>query len=237
MDSQTSVNEVTVFSNDIQIEFHSLGRGAVGCVIDNALADPDALVRFASRTRYAFAAAQPSGDPGLELLMAKAFTEKLGDFFRRRIRHLFEARRAISSHSLLTLATAPSDPTRTHSGIMPHRFGSPLHVGQCVAKCELYLFKDETLGGTGFYRQKPEATVATPDAFDRVAVVEARYNRLVFFDGGLLHASQLKPAEQRSTDPTEGRLTLEGYFVCQRRAGRISNRFMQYRSEKDKRAA
>jgi hypothetical protein len=227
MDDEARNDEVVVFSNNIQIDFQALGEGSVGCVIDNALSNPDALVRFAAKARASFVAAEPDGDPGLELLMAKAFTDKVGDFFRRHIRNLFDARRAVGSRSQLSIATAPSESVRTQNGVLPHRFGSTLPVGQCVAKCELYLFKDEALGGTGFYRTKANAIAPTPDLFERVSVLPARYNRLVFFDGSILHASQLPAAENLSTDPTKGRLTLEAYFVCQRKAGRIANRFIK----------
>ncbi len=227
MDDETRVNEVDVFSNKIQINFQALGEGSVCCVIDNALTDPDSLIRFATKARASFVKAQPDGDPGLELLMANAFTEKVGDFFRRHIRNLFDARRALGSRSQLSIATAPHESLQKQHGILPHRFGSTLPPNQCVAKCELYLFQDETLGGTGFYRSKSDAVTATPDAFERVSTLPARYNRMVFFDGNILHASQLPSAEKLSTDPAKGRLTLEAYFVCQRKAGRIANRFIR----------
>jgi Family of unknown function (DUF6445) len=227
VDDETRVNEVAVFSDKIQIDFQALGEGLVCCVIDNALTDPDALVRFATKARASFVTAQPDGDPGLELLMANAFTEKVGDFFRRHVRNLFDARRAVGSRSQLSLATAPSESARKLAGIVPHRFGSTLPVNQCIAKCELYLFQDETLGGTGFYRSKSDAIMATPDAFERMSTLPARYNRMVFFDGSILHASQLPSGEKLSTEPAKGRLTLEAYFVCQRKAGRIANRFMR----------
>ncbi len=227
MDDETRVNEVAVFSNKIQIDFQALGEGSVGGVIDNVLTDPDALVRFATKARASFVTAQSDGDPGLELLMANAFTEKVGDFFRRHIRSLFDARRAVGSRSQLSIATARHDSLPKQNGVVPHRFGNPLPPSQCIAKCELYLFQDESLGGTGFYRSKSDTITATPDAFERLSVMPARYNRMVFFDGSILHASQLPSAEKLSTDPAKGRLTLEAYFVCQRKAGRIANRFIR----------
>jgi Family of unknown function (DUF6445) len=223
MDREARIDKVAVFSNKIKLDFQALGEGSVCCVIDNVLTDPDALVRFATKARASFVTAQQDGDPGLELLMANAFTEKVGDFFRRHIRNMFDARRAVDSRSQLSLSAAPS----ASEGIVPHRFGNALFAGQCVAKCELYLFQDETLGGTGFYRSKSDALTATPDAFERVSTLAARYNRMVFFDGTILHASQLPSAEKLSSDPARGRLTLEAYFVCQRNADRIAKRFIR----------
>ena len=212
-----------MFSKKIQIDFQAVGNGSACCVIDNVLADPDALVQFAARARAAFKPAQPDGDPGLELLMANAFTEKVNDFFRRNIRALFDARRTLDMRTKLAISTRAETPENAAQRV-PHRFGTQLPPTQCFAKAELYLFHDESLGGTGFYRPKPAAVSATPDSFELMSVLPPRYNRMVFFDATLLHAAQLPPPEKLSTDPTNARLTLDGYFACRRNASPTANR-------------
>jgi len=54
--------------------------------------------------------------------------------------------------------------------------------------------------------------------FDRVASVPARWNRLIFYDGSLLHSGDIAAPDRLSADPQLGRLTLNGFFTCRRNA-------------------
>lgn len=56
------------------------------------------------------------------------------------------------------------------------------------------------------------------DYFERVLQVPARFNRAVFYDGGLFHCSDNGPAGAMPDDPRTGRLTLNGFFNCTRPA-------------------
>jgi hypothetical protein len=108
----------------------------------------------------------------------------------------------------------------------------------------LYLFRDEQLGGTGFYvpvRSAPEtgalfadAKLLAPSAFTakygisagymhesnpwfrRIGGVTPKWNRLILYDGGMLHGSDIAAPERLSADPSTGRLTLNGFFTSRR---------------------
>ena len=108
----------------------------------------------------------------------------------------------------------------------------------------LYLFHDPELGGTGFYVPRrsaadtgalfADARLAPPSAFatkyglspgymhgsnawfQRIGGIAARWNRLIIYDGGMLHASDVIAPDRLSADPRSGRLTLNGFFTCRR---------------------
>jgi hypothetical protein len=48
--------------------------------------------------------------------------------------------------------------------------------------------------------------------------VPAKWNRLIFYDGGMLHSGDIRKPERMSPDPRVGRLTLNGFFTSRRRA-------------------
>jgi hypothetical protein len=51
-----------------------------------------------------------------------------------------------------------------------------------------------------------------------VLAVPAKWNRLIFYDGDVFHTSDIREAGKLSDDPDSGRLTLNGFFTCSRRA-------------------
>ncbi len=54
--------------------------------------------------------------------------------------------------------------------------------------------------------------------FERIGGVPARWNRLIFYDGSLLHSGDIPSADRLSDDPSIGRLTFNGFFVSRRHA-------------------
>src|SRR5258706_11875022 len=108
----------------------------------------------------------------------------------------------------------------------------------------LYLFQDPGMGGTSFYvptRGRAEtdalfqaATQAPADSarakyqiearymddnnpyFRRIGAVPAQWNRLIFYDGGMLHSWDIPAASRLSSDPSSGRLPLNGFFTSRR---------------------
>lgn len=116
--------------------------------------------------------------------------------------------------------------------------------GQLAVASVLYLFDDETLGGTGFYRplrpfdevmrMKQDANELSPAEFsarhglqpgymtasnawfEKIASVPARWNRLIFYSGTVFHSGDIAAPERLRDDPRTGRLTLNGFFTCRR---------------------
>ena len=114
-----------------------------------------------------------------------------------------------------------------------------------ISACVHYLFKDEQLGGTVFFRPLiSDADTArlrldanTLDAsafgdkygippgymtesnryFEVIGRVPAKWNRAIFYDGGIFHSGDIRWAAGKAgylTGP--GRLTISGFFKSRR---------------------
>jgi hypothetical protein len=68
------------------------------------------------------------------------------------------------------------------------------------------------------YGVAPGYTTESNDWFERVAGVEARWNRLIIYSGTIFHAGDIRHPERLSDNPATGRLTLNGFFTYRRRA-------------------
>ncbi len=214
-------------------------------VVDGALLEPDALVQRAAAGRARFAPAPFNAYPGLEWHMGPDVAAPLADFFLLHLRQRLGARRTLGHYSRLSLATLQPHALGPLQRLCHRdRFGVP--SGQCAIACTLYLFKDPALGGTSFYspRQPIEETdslmrrwhamdrdtltheLGTAPGyitdgnryFERVGVVPAAFNRAVFYDGSQFHSSHITEPQRLTDDPTRGRLTLNGFFICRRLA-------------------
>ena len=210
-------------------------------VIDDALLDPDAWVDFAARHAAQFADAPVNAYPGAELRLPDAASARLDQFFSAHLRRAFGVRRTLRMYSRLALVTrdpAQLSPLQT----VPHcdRLGGD--VSERVVASVLYLFRDERLGGTHFFRPRrspdqiaallqdagalpPEAFSARygiarayPDAstdwFERVLTVPALWNRLIVYRGDRFHSGHIADPSRLNPDPRRGRLTLNGFWTC-----------------------
>ena len=214
-------------------------------VIDDALLDPEALVEFAVRERERFAPAPHNAYPGIELRMPDAFSARLDGFFRLHLRARLGARRTLRMYSRLSLVTLPPSALEPRQCIC-HRDRLMTDPDQVALASVLYLFRDEALGGTSFYLprrggRETEALLAdsarlpmaeftrrhgvpqayldgSNDWFERVLQVPARWNRLIFYEGGVFHSGDISSPERLSDDPRRGRLSLNGFFTCSRKA-------------------
>lgn len=211
-------------------------------VIDDALRDPQHWVDYAINGEDL----KPSANnayPGPELRMPDAISTQLDRFFASHVRRLLGARRTLRMYSRLSLTTTPSDQLEPRQWLC-HVDRLEVEPGQRLAASVLYLFQDATLGGTSFYmprRPLPEIAALVQDSatlpadtfaakyglrscymtesnayFEKVLTVPARWNRLIFYDGSVFHSGDIAHPERLSADPKTGRLTLNGFFICQR---------------------
>jgi hypothetical protein len=214
-------------------------------VVDDALRDPARWVDHAATRTDDFAEAPHNAYPGVELRLAEAEHAPLADFFDRHVRGLLGGRRTLRSYSRLSLVTRPAHSLQPLQCI-PHVDRLRSVNAERIAACVLYLFEDESLGGTSFFRPRrplPDVLRLLQDAsqldagdfadrhgiapgypgdsawFERVLTVPPRFNRLVFYDGGLFHSGHIPRPDQISRDPRRGRLTLNGFFACRSRLG------------------
>lgn len=221
-------------------------HGRHSCVvIDDALLEPERLVALAQERRGEFAPAPFNAYPGLELRMGEEFSSQLDDFFRLHVRARLGARRTLRMYSRLAMVTTPPDELQPRQSIC-HRDRLDFATNQCIAASVLYLFEEPVLGGTSFFvpiRPQPEIDRLVHDSgsldaesfaaryglercymrdsnqyFERVLTVPARWNRLIFYNGGIFHVGDIAHPQLLTDQPRSGRLTLNGFFTCSRAA-------------------
>lgn len=223
-----------------------VGGGHTAWVVDDALADPQALRALAVRERERFLAAPHNAYPGLEWQLDLASAERVAEFFMQHLRGRLGGRRIEGHYSRLSLATLqPHELSPLQRLCHRDRFGTGPQ--QLVAACTLYLFDEPALGGTSFYvprrplaeieadirrwhtmdsaaftaeiGQPPGYLTQGNEHFELTGVVPARFNRAVFYDGSQFHSSHITQPALLSADPARGRLTLNAFFICRRTAG------------------
>lgn len=146
--------------------------------------------------------------------------------------------KAFGRLSLVTLQ--PSDLAPIQRLCHRDRLGTRSHERPLASV--VYLFADPALGGTAFYA--PRRSAADTDAlmqgaatndhawldqhlpgprgylvssnawFEAVAVVPPLFNRAIFYRGDMFHSSHIVQPQRLLSDPTRGRLTMNGFFVC-----------------------
>ncbi len=211
-------------------------------VIDDALLDPRALRELSMRHRDAFSAPGFNAYPGVELPLPDRVGSALHAFLAERGLTRQDEGLAVQKTTVrLSMATLhPGQLSPLQQGCHRDRLPGLSDDGGVVA-CVLYLFDNPDLGGTAFYRPRlPESEVqaklhrwaqmssrefelergrpaaylsGSDDVYELVGVVPARLNRLICYDGGLLHTSHIEHPELLSEYPDTGRLTLNGFLA------------------------
>lgn len=232
-----------IFNPNASVQVEKFDDRHFCLVIDDALLEPEQLVQFAVNQRIDFSAVDFSFYPGVYLLAPRELTASLIEFFQWQVRRHFDARRCIDVLCRYSMVTLPPQALRPIQWIC-HRDDSGLAARLSMQASVLYLFHDPGLGGTNFYvpaRPKTEIDVLFADAnradaeafaakygiragymhegneyFRRIGRVAAKWNRLIFYDGGMLHSSDITAPDRLSNDPLSGRLTLNGFFTSRR---------------------
>lgn len=232
-----------MFNPNPRVQTLTLGGRPVCHVIDDALRAPERWVEHAVAHAREFEDSPHNAYPGPELALADAVSAQLDAFFARHVRRLFDARRTLRVSTRLSLATRRTDELEPRQWLC-HVDRMRTEPGQSVVASVLYLFGDETLGGTGFYRplrpladvaQLVQDSAALPAAdfsarhgvqpgymtasnawFEKLLAVAPRWNRLIFYPGMTFHGADITHPERLGADPRTGRLTLNGFFTCRR---------------------
>jgi hypothetical protein len=233
------------FNPHPKIERVELANGEFCHIIDDALLDPAAFVAWAAAHDEEFRRVDFNAYPGTYLMMPAPIEKALENFFVTHMRRFFDARRLLKMHCRLSMVTLPPQALRPYQWLC-HTDRSGLDATQSIQASVLYLFKEADLGGTSFYAPaRPAAEIAqlftdttelsneaftarygirpgyindSNEYFTRVGGVPARWNRLIFYDGSLLHSGDIPDPSRLSSDPTRGRLTFNGFFVSRRHA-------------------
>lgn len=183
------------------VQTFALPGGTSCLVVDNALAEPERWRALASKHAAQFVADPHAGYPVRRLALPGPVLTAMHIFFSETLREPLGFRRVVEGQGWLSLATAPpAAPSRAASGASGHGAG-------VISLC---LFEDAGLGGMAF----PPSLFAGDE---KTPVVEARYNRLLAFDGASWHAPDIPSSRALADDPAQGRLTIDARFTCRRR--------------------
>ncbi|HEX4858720.1 MAG TPA: DUF6445 family protein [Usitatibacteraceae bacterium] len=234
-----------VFNPDAPASVVELAPGREVIIFDEALKNPEALVALACTQRRELQVSPHNAYPGVMFPLHETIRDRATEFFQGTVRSRLGARRVRHANVRLAMVTTPPDQLQARQTI-PHRDSQTLEAGECIIASVLYLFHDASLGGTAFYRARRSDLEtrqlihdsSTLDAvtfervhgiarayfsgsnnwFEHLATVPARWNRLIFYDGGEFHSGSIDAPERLTEDPAQGRLTLNGFYTCSRRA-------------------
>ena len=208
-------------------------------IVDNFMTEPETMVEYAALQRGRFLASAGSYYPGPELPLTGRFVAGVQEAFLLHARTPLKARRVLGVASRLSLVTRRPEQLLPGQR-MPHRDAYDLADMEGVGAMVLYLFKDERLGGTSFFKPKvsppeidallrelkrmelagespvptapPTFAISSDEHFQKVLTVEPRFNRAIFYNGGIFHSGHITAPELMVDDPATGRLTVNAFF-------------------------
>jgi hypothetical protein len=226
-------------NRNAQIELKQLPGGESVAIIDDFLAAPDELRSYASQHAEDFAMPQKSY-PGLVMGIDAQPMAEIYRFVRFTLAPEFSfLRGGARFDSMLSMTSLPPDDLSNLQRLC--HTDPPAASNRRNFAFVLYLFDDEQLGGTGFYRwteksaiieatalekedpdealkflkkrfptyQKPPCYITKSNEIaERLDVVSAKYNRLVFYSGDIPHSAQISSPELLTDELGKGRLTL-----------------------------
>jgi len=239
------ITTTALFNPSPRVERVDLAGGLSCLVVDDALEHPERLRQYAIAHREEFRHAPFNAYPGMELPMPADVTAQLDEFFRHHIRSLLGGRRTLKMNCRMAMVTVPDNELEARQCIC-HRDSAWIDPGQSIAASVLYLFDDPDLGGTSFFAPKKSVReidllihdsstasnadffgkyriahgymAESNDYFEKVGRIPARWNRMIFYDGRMFHCGEVGSPQALTGDPATGRLTLNGFFTCSRRA-------------------
>jgi hypothetical protein len=221
-----------------------LGTEARVEIYDDLLMDPAGLVELAQHHRQAFLQAQTNAFPGLELPLPQTALAPWRDWFSSTAKQHFGVRRVVDIQGRLSLVTAQPDELTPVQRIC-HRDRLAIEPGEVAIAGVLYLFDQDALGGTNFFRAREpslinahiarwaqmdaaafEADTGWPPSymltsnphFEHLLTVAPRFNRLLLYRGDVFHGSAIGAPHLLCDQPTQGRLTLNLFMRCKRSA-------------------
>ncbi len=225
-----------------RLEVVQLANGAKVYVVDDFAQDPDALVRFVQAETGQFKALPGHPYPGLQLGLPESTAAELDHFFRERLREPLQLGASLGMFGRFSRVVQDAATLDARQRIC-HRDDTGLDPSEVMSACVHYLFKDEQLGGTVFFRSlMPEAETQAflrdantlngaafgekyglPAAymtessryFELIGRVPARWNRAVFYDGAIFHSGDIQ-GPLAAYQAGMGRLTVNGFFKSER---------------------
>lgn len=223
-----------------RIETVQLADGAKVFVVDDFVQDPDALVALAQSANGQFVTVPGHPYPGPQLDLPDSMATSLEHFFRQHLSLPLRTGAPLGMFGRFARVVQEAATLDARQRIC-HRDDSALQPGEMISAAVHYLFKDERLGGTVFFRSlmseadtqqfRRDASTLDPSAFgDKYGIqpgymtesnryfevigrVPAKWNRAIFYDGGIFHTGDIQwRANRGGYLAGQGRLTINAFF-------------------------
>ena len=207
-------------------------------IIDDFLNNPSDILKYATQG-LAFFSQEDDFYPGIKKALAVDYANNVADFCNLQLLKKFKditgKNLAVNVCDLSITTTYPEDLLPIQC--IPHFDTADSNQLAIVH----YLFKSP-LGGTSFYRhrytgfesidkqrfrsytttlEREATTVGFPKTqyinsdsvlFKRIASIEAKFNRAIFYHSNVLHSGDIQIYDDLSADPLTGRLTATNFF-------------------------
>jgi Tryptophan halogenase/Family of unknown function (DUF6445) len=223
-----------------KLEVVELAGGAKVYVVDDFAQDPDALVAQAQAFASQFQTPAGHPYPGPQLLLPDGMASGLDAFFRQHLAGPLRTGASLGMWARFSRVMQDAATLDARQRIC-HRDDSGLEPGEMISASVHYLFKDEQLGGTVFFRSlmsdadtqqfRHDANTLNASAFgDKYGIppgymtksnryfevigrLPAKWNRAVFYDGGIFHSGDIQWVDNRASyQAAPGRLTINAFF-------------------------
>lgn len=226
-----------------RVQVVTLANGAPVYVVDDFVEDPQSLVDLAASVAPAFQVLAGHPYPGPQLALPERASAELAAYFEREFRERLGAGPSLGMTGRFARVTQDAATLDARQRIC-HRDDSGLAADERVCASVHYLFRDEQLGGTVFFRSRmseadtqaflrdastlsaaafgdkydlaPGYMTESNRYFEVIGRVPARWNRAIFYDGGLFHSGDIRWRPDAGYDVGLGRLTVNAFFKSRR---------------------
>ena len=217
-----------------------LADGSPVLVVDDFALNPELLLARAQASQGQMVRPPGHPYPGPQLPLPPEFTAPVQDFFETHCRPLLGVGALQAMIGRLSRVTQDGATLDARQRVC-HRDDSGLPAGQAMSASVHYLFDDERLGGTVFFRPRMpvrETALFVHDAstldaeafgakydlppaymtesnryFEVIGRVPAKWNRAIFYSGSLFHSGDIRWSADAGYDRGLGRLTVNAFFM------------------------
>ncbi|MBL8275609.1 MAG: tryptophan 7-halogenase [Pelomonas sp.] len=221
----------------------TLDDGSKVFVVDDFVEDPESLVALAESMAEQFERPPNHPYPGPQLQLPAGMGAELNAFFSQQIRARLGAGDVLDMMARFSRVTQDPATLDARQRIC-HRDNSGVHPDAMVCASVHYLFRDSALGGTVFFRSLMSdadtrtfmwdanslSAAAFSDKygipagymtegnryFEVIGRLPAKWNRAVFYDGGVFHSGDISWAPGAGYLNGLGRLTINAFFKSRR---------------------